>query len=84
MSYSIRPASGTAGLLLVCALTQEGRCKDFPLVPRGENENELVLWISKSHGDDARFIPVAQAYFEEIERDVQRWMPAAEIRLCFD
>lgn len=83
MCYTIRPAADTSGVLLVCTLTADGKQKSFSLVPR-DGAEEIVLWVSRTHSDEAQFIEVAQRHFTEIERDAQRWLPTKELRLFLD
>jgi len=84
VSFTVRPAADAGGLLLICTLQHDSKRRDFPLVFEGESTTDLVLWVSRTHGEEAEFVEVAQRCFEEIERAAQRWLPAAELRLRFD
>jgi len=81
--YTIHPAAGTLGLLLICTISLENKQKSFPIVAHKDPE-DLVLWVSRYHGEEAEFVEEAETHFEEIRRDVKRWLPESQLRLIFD
>lgn len=83
MDYNISPARDSVGPLLICHLTTDTqKTKAFVLCPR--DTGRLVLWVSKWHGEENEFIPVAETFLDEIQRDSQRWLPEAEVQLVTD